>query len=267
MPSTTAKKAGNKHQLAVQLYTVRDHCKTPDEVSRTLARIAAIGYKFVDASVGGGVAAAEDFARRCERAGVWPIGCHSGLESWEAQYEVNLASLRVFDCRYTTISYIVPELRTDFACWKRIIQRLARLGRRLAKDGVVLQYHNHRFEFEKFKGKTVLEHIYGSVPPTALWAQLDTCWVARGGGDPAQWLLSLKGRMDQVHIKDTTVVADQEKFAEVGEGSLNWDAILAACRKCGIKHYIVEQDADWRGGDPFKSLAISYKFLSARGLR
>ena len=54
-------------------------------------------------------------------------------------------------------------------------------------------------------------------------------------------------------------------MAEVGEGNLNWPAILNACRESGVAWYAVEQDICQR--DPFDSLAISYRNLKAWGLQ
>jgi len=54
-------------------------------------------------------------------------------------------------------------------------------------------------------------------------------------------------------------------MAEVGEGNLNWPAILDACRSSGTEIYAVEQDICQR--DPFESLAVSYRNLQAMGLK
>jgi sugar phosphate isomerase/epimerase len=54
-------------------------------------------------------------------------------------------------------------------------------------------------------------------------------------------------------------------MAEVGEGNLNWPAILQACREAGVEWYAVEQDECQR--DPFESLKISYDNLKAMGLQ
>jgi sugar phosphate isomerase/epimerase len=56
------------------------------------------------------------------------------------------------------------------------------------------------------------------------------------------------------------------KFTEVGEGNLNWPAILDACKKAGTKHYIVEQDANWVRNSAFKSLEVAYENLTGMGL-
>ena len=51
----------------------------------------------------------------------------------------------------------------------------------------------------------------------------------------------------------------EQVMAEVGEGNLNWPAILQACREIGVEWYAVEQDVCRR--DPFESLKISYENL------
>ena len=57
----------------------------------------------------------------------------------------------------------------------------------------------------------------------------------------------------------------EQRFAEIGEGNLNWPAILAAAQEVGVEWYFVEQDRCY-GRDPFESLAISYRNLVAMGL-
>ena len=56
----------------------------------------------------------------------------------------------------------------------------------------------------------------------------------------------------------------QQAMAEVGEGNMNFPAILDACKEIGVEWYAVEQDICQR--DPFESLAISLRNLQALGL-
>jgi sugar phosphate isomerase/epimerase len=92
--------------------------------------------------------------------------------------------------------------------------------------------------------------------------------VQHGGADPAAWIRGLKNRMPVIHLKDMVMMnADngvQQFMAEVGEGNLNWQAILDACREADVEWYAVEQDICQL--DPFESLAISYRNLQAMGL-
>ena len=55
-----------------------------------------------------------------------------------------------------------------------------------------------------------------------------------------------------------------QAFAEVGEGNLNWPAILAATEESQVSWIVVEQDVCQR--DPFESLQISYHNLLGMGL-
>ncbi len=54
-------------------------------------------------------------------------------------------------------------------------------------------------------------------------------------------------------------------MAEVGEGNLNWPAIIDACKKAGVKWAIVEEDTCYR--DPFESLEISLRHMKEWGLQ
>jgi sugar phosphate isomerase/epimerase len=53
-------------------------------------------------------------------------------------------------------------------------------------------------------------------------------------------------------------------MAEIGEGNLNWPAILQACQEANVEWYAIEQDICQR--NPFDSLRISYENLRGMGL-
>jgi sugar phosphate isomerase/epimerase len=126
-------------------------------------------------------------------------------------------------------------------------------------------YHNHSFELEKFGDKTGLRILYDESDPEAFTSEIDTYWIQHGGGDPAAWIRSLKGRAHIVHFKDMTMKGSTQIMAEVGEGNLNWPAILDACKEAGVRWYIVEQDTCQRS--PFESLAISLRNMKKWGLK
>ena len=57
---------------------------------------------------------------------------------------------------------------------------------------------------------------------------------------------------------------NETRMAPIGEGNMDWPAILAACKAAGVCWYAVEQDDCYR--DPFDCLQSSYEFLSGQGL-
>ena len=92
---------------------------------------------------------------------------------------------------------------------------------------------------------------------------LDTFWVQAGGGDPAQWLTKLSGRVPVIHLKD---YAYGRQMAVVGEGNINFGRVFEKAEAAGTQFMLVEQD-DCHGEDPFECLRRSYEYLRSWGFR
>ena len=254
------------HVVVAQLYSVRDFCKTADDAGETLKKLRAHGYRKVQVSGTIDALDAATVKRLCDAAGVQIVGHHTNLDTLRNRFAELVKKLHGWGCRYTAVAYLGKEERPDGAAYVARAREMTEFGRRLKAEGLSLQYHNHAFEMEKYDGRTGLQILFEESDPACLQAEIDTCWIARGGGDPAEWIRRLKGRIEQVHLKDMTIKDDQPIFAEVGSGNLNWPAVLAACRDAGVKEYIVEQDSCPITQDPILSLGLSYRYLSGVGL-
>ena len=197
-------------QIAVTMYTLRDFCNSPEDIVRTLARVRKIGYRDIQIS-GAGLMAVHppDLARMVADAGLRIIGSHIGLQLMRDGLKNVIWRLHQWNCAYTAVPYMPPEDRATLDDWKARAKEFVALGRAFAKEGITLQYHNHHFEFQKFGSKAALEILYASTSPKFLQAEIDVAWVARGGGDPAAWCRRVKGRMDQVHLKDWMMIGMQ----------------------------------------------------------
>ena len=95
---------------------------------------------------------------------------------------------------------------------------------------------------------------------------LIACWVANAGADVRYWMEKLAGRIDILHLKDVKVIRNEEgkyvnTMAEIGNGNIWWDGVMETAKKIGVKSYVVEQDANFIDGDPFKSIAASAEYL------
>jgi sugar phosphate isomerase/epimerase len=129
-----------------------------------------------------------------------------------------------------------------------------------------LLYHNHNMELRRVDGRLVLEMIFAQTDPRFLASELDTYWIQAGGGDPVAWCRKLKGRLPILHMKDYGVQDTWETvpgsvFKEIGKGNLGWVEICAAAEESGCRTFVVEQDANWIGGNPFESLRVSFDFV------
>ncbi len=258
-----------KYVVAAQLYTLRDFLKTPADMPKTMARVKKLGYDAAQIS-GVGPIDPTELNKIMTDAGVRPIGAHVGLNEFRADTGKVLADCKAWGVEYVAIPWLPYKDFKTLADWKKLFKEFEGYARCCAKEGVVVQYHNHMFEFEKFGirkgagGKTILDMLYDGTK--LLQAELDLGWVARGGHDPVAWARKLKGRIDQVHLKDWGIVDNQPVWRAVGEGGIDWPAVIKACKASGTRHFIVEQDACPVSNDPFLSLAISRRNLQAMGL-
>jgi sugar phosphate isomerase/epimerase len=249
--------------LAAQLYTLRDFLKTPDDIARTLPKVAALGYRAVQLSALGPIDPRE-LKQILDRAGLAVCATHTSYERLRDDLDAVVEEHQILGCKYIAIGGLPQEYRSAEG-YHRFAREASEVARRMKERGLTFGYHNHSFELENFDGKTGLEILYSESDPMAFTAEIDTYWIQHGGGDPAWWIRRVAGRSPLVHLKDMVMRGREQLMAEVGEGNLNWPAILQACREAGVEWYIVEQDTCQR--DPFESLGISLRNLQAMGLQ
>lgn len=247
--------------IAAQLYTLRDFTKTPKELADTLKKVKKIGYDAVQVS-GAGPFEYSDLKKMLDDNGIKCCCTHIPYARLKNEPEKVIEQHNLIDCKYPATGGLPAEYRNAEG-FLRFAKEATEVGKRLAEGGLRFGYHNHSFELEKFGNRTGLQILYEDSDPEYFKAELDTYWIQFGGADPAQWIERLAGRIPLVHLKDM-IFRDKQIMAEVGEGNLNWERILDACKKAGVEWYIVEQDECER--DPFESLAISLRNLHAMGI-
>lgn len=253
-----------KHVLGAQLYTVRNFCRTLPEIDETLKKVAKIGYKAIQISAFGSVDP-KDVARIVEDIGLTVAATHTSWDRFLTDLDGVIEEHKLWNCTHPAIGGLAKDYHNVDGL-KRFLDELAPVAERLGKEGMDFSYHNHHHELARYAEKTWLEMLYEQSDPQHVKAEIDTYWIQAGGGDPAEWIRKCAGREPLVHLKDMTITADVEvRYAEIGEGNLNWPAILKAAADGGVEWYLIEQD-DCYERDPFESLAISYRNLNAMGL-
>ncbi len=250
-------------QLAAQLYTLRDFTKTSADIAQTMKKVKQLGYDAVQCSALGPIDPHE-LKEIVDGEGLTICATHTSYERMRNEPQAVIDEHQLWGCKHAAIGGLPREYRTAQG-FVKFAKDASEVGKRLAEGGLVFSYHNHSFELEKFDGRTGLEILYEESDPKYFHSELDTYWIQHGGGDSAVWIRKLKGRAQIVHLKDMVMRGSTQLFAEVGEGNLNWPAILDACKEAGVEWYIIEQDTCQR--DPFESLGISLRNLKAMGIQ
>jgi sugar phosphate isomerase/epimerase len=277
-------RAAGPRALGVQLYTVRD--RLGDKAAETLEAIAAIGYKELEV----GRADLPRLVPIAQKLGLTAVSTHletpivtGQWESWPVLTRVKDAyggedglkraidEVAAHGVRYAVLPYLMAtERRLDAPYYERLADRLNEAGRLAGAAGLKFGYHNHGFEFEALPdGRRALDVLAARLDPALVTLELDVFWIGVTGADPVQLIGQYAGRAELLHMKDkakTAATATQEKnvprdaFVEVGNGALDFAAIVKAAGQAGVKHFFVEQDHT--PGDPLDSLAQSYRNLS-----
>jgi sugar phosphate isomerase/epimerase len=253
-----------KNVVGAQMYTVREYCKTLPDIAKSLKKVADIGYTAIQTS-GFGPADPKDIAKLCEDNGLTIASTHVGWPEFLGDLDTLIETHKLWKCSHPAIGGLPREYYSEDGL-KKFLDELAPIAEKLAAEGMDFSYHNHNHELVRYGDKTWLAMLYEQAPPDMLKAEIDTYWIQAGGGDPALWVSQCAGREPLLHLKDMAMATPREqRFAEIGEGNLNWPAIMKAAQAGGVKWYLVEQDQCY-GRDPFESLAISLRNLKAMGL-
>ena len=254
-----------KGLLGAQLYTCRDFCKTIGDVARTLKKVAEIGYTAIQIS-GFGPVDPKEVAKAVDDSGLTVAATHVGWDSFLNNLDALIAQHKLWKCSHPAIGGLPGEYYTADGL-KRFLDEIPPVAEKLAAAGMDFSYHNHNHELRRINGTTWLAALYEQGDPAHVKAEIDTYWIQAGGGDPAAWVRQCAGREPLLHLKDMAMGPNREqRFAEIGEGNLNWPAILDAAEAGGVEYFLIEQDNCYER-DPFESLAISYRNLHAMGLR
>ena len=248
-----------EEQIALQLYTMRDHTQTPADLAVTLKRVRAIGYQAVQVS---GIPSYDDaeMKRLLDGEGLVCAATHEPGDRILGEPAKVAEHLHRLGCRDTAFPHPAGRALNTLEEVKAFAADLQAAGKVLHEAGIRLSYHNHHVEFRRVGGKPILEILYQETDPRYLSAELDTYWVQYGGGDPIAWCRAMQGRMPVLHVKDYGINENNEiVYCEVGSGNLDWPGIVAAADTAGVEWFAVEQDTC--PGDPFVSVRKSFEFL------
>lgn len=248
-------------EIGAQLFTLREHCKTLEDFAETLKRVADMGFRHVQVS---GVCPYEPqwLKDQLQTNGLKCVVTHIPADRLVNEPEKVAQEHTIFGCDSIGLGFYGVENDVEQSV-VRYMETYRPVAVAMKKNGKYFMHHNHASEFSKLGNKTFLEMICEKIPAEELGVVLDTYWVQVAGGDPAQWLEKLSGRVPCIHLKDC---AYGQKMAVLGEGNINFDRVFEKAEAAGTKYMLIEQD-DCYGEDPFDCIKRSYDFLKARGFK
>lgn len=229
--------------LSYQLYSSRNFPPLAD----TLAMLSHLGYTSVE-GYGALYADADKILElndNLRKHGLTMPTGHFSLDMLENDPATVLNIARALDVETLYCPFLPPDQRpTSAAGYAAFGQRLQEVGKPFRDAGLGFGWHNHAFEFEPLADGTIPQVAIFEGGPDLEW-EADLAWVIKGGADPLHWIATFRDRITAVHLKDIAPAgenADEDGWADLGQGTVDWPGLKAALSKTKVRYFIVEHD-------------------------
>lgn len=174
---------------------------------------------------------------------------------------VNLPIARALGC---TWGVVAAAGRSNFVNSGKVLKlcdafnEAAKMARAMSMN---VSYHMHPRDFQTVDGISPFDLMIQNTD-TAIRFQVDVCWAAAAGIDPADLISTHSARIISLHLKD--LAANRTESATAGDGVLDFDAIRRAATRLKSPLFYVERD----GGpniDPVVEARKAFNFLTTHG--
>ena len=239
--------------VGIQMYTVRALTDTEENAYNTMVALREMGYEFVQ--LAGNIDTIELCANAAKRCGMPVCGILADLDLCET-YTDRLLKLAK-ELGVTEIG--ISSFKKDTEGSLEIAKRAVAFARKIKEQGFIFSYHNHSHEFIRAEDGRTFMDIMTEGFGKDVWLMPDTYWLQHGGIDVRDFLVTNKGKINTLHLKDMKRTPDGVTFAEIGGGNINMKGIIETARDCGIKYFVYEQDKC--DGNPLDSARASVNSL------
>ena len=262
--------------FGVQLWVLRKLMEKDFE--GTLAQVAAIGIKRVEFAGFFGRTAGQVRAALAQ-AGLRAVGAHC-IAAADSDDQVK----RMVDfCREAGIASLaaaVPSRKDasqgkdvfrhiELSDWQWSAERFNAIGARVHGAGLRFLYHNHNIDFLKYGDVVAFDEVLRITDPALVGIEFDVGNAVAAGVDPYAYLEKYPRRFELVHVKEwaagfaPTFTIVFPKYAPFGQGTMDWDKLLAALRSHGIHEVLIEQDGT-PSGDELGAVRQAYRYLKTK---
>ncbi|RRN77537.1 sugar phosphate isomerase/epimerase [Pseudoxanthomonas sp. SGD-10] len=269
MCSTVSFSYAAKREYGLQLYSLRNEFGK-QSVEDVVAKVAKAGYSFVEPygyskEKGFWGLSPKQFKQLLDKHKLKTYGGHYNFGFLEAgiDHEVIEDYIRVAKTlgqKYIIVPHIKRSIFDSEGEVREFIERLRVVSEIFRKAGLKLAYHNHDFEYKDLGGKTGYDIMLKELSASEMEFEIDLYWAVRAKQNIDALFKKHSGRFTKWHIKDIRK-SDETKNTEIGNGTIDYKAILKHAKLAGMKYAIVEQENFEI--DPFESIQKSINYLKS----
>lgn len=253
-------------EAGLNLYSLHKLIKEPEEYRDICHKVKEMGYSYAQYS--GRPLEPELIRSVQEETGLTIVLTHVPIERILDDTHKLMEDHAVFGCRNIGLGGLPRAILLDESKLLETLAKLNEAGRVMAENGFKFFYHNHNNEFYKLSnGQCIMDYMIENCPYINFTA--DTYWIQYGGGDVRSYLEKMDGRIGCIHLKDyRTVIGEDNRFrpqfAPVGEGNLDFAAIVPVAKASGTEYFLVEQDDAGDYEDPLAQVRSSIDYIRGK---
>ena len=232
--------ADKLQRIGLELYAVR-HAMARDPEG-TLAAVRAIGYTDVELlwSLGNFGRTAAQVAAALQHEGLRAPSAHVSPAVILVGWERSLETAKVLGHQYLIVPSFTADTTRTIDDWLEWADRFNAAGAVARRAGLWLAFHNEANHMKPIDGTVPYDAFVARTDPSVVRLQLDVGNMLMGGGDPMRYLERYRDRYWSFHLKD--VVPDRSSDTELGRGTFDFKAFLAAVPAINDKLCYVEQE-------------------------
>jgi len=239
---------------ALQLWTVRELVER--DMAGTLESVAGIGYTAVEFA-GFGDAEPAVIRAALRASGLQAISAHMPYDDLCASLHdvIHIHTLQALGCAQAVVPAFARHLYQTADDAKRLAASLNAIAAGLRAEGIRFAYHNEADDFSPLGETTLWRTLVDHTDPALVELQLDVFTAVLMHQDVLAMLREQAARITSLHVCDKR----GEHYMPIGQGELDWPAIIAAARDTACRWLIVEHDAP---PDPLVDAKASLDALS-----
>jgi sugar phosphate isomerase/epimerase len=253
--------------FGLQLFTVREFLNPLPKLKDTLKNIRETGYDSVEL-FGLLETPGKEWLKLLEDSNLGVCGAHFLWEEIQENIDYLIENLKEMRCENLVIAL---SKNVDFNDYEEVLyfaDALNAAAEKCKSENINLVYHNHNHEFIPIRDKKTGMDILLEKTEN-LKFELDIYQTQLGGIYVPEFCKKLSGRLELLHIKDfcpgDLMTPDfpmrHPACTHLGGGNFDLPLFFQAAISAGCDRFIVEQDGNWIGGNPFEALKYSFEYL------
>ena len=234
-------------EFGIQLYSLRNQFKT--NIEESLKTIADWGINTIE---GGDTYGMEEvkFRALLSKYELNPVSIGASYEELRDSPEKVAQKALRYGARFVMCSWIPHNgNRFDIENTKAAVKVFNESGAVLKREGIILAYHAHGYEFRPYEYGTLFDYMAQNAKNFSL--EMDVFWITHGGEDPIALLEKYPDFVVMLHLKDMekglkgndSGGADVETNVVLGQGQIDIEGIVKKAHQQGVRYMFIEDES------------------------